>query len=98
MLKRDLLDNNELATVVLNDGCNLFGNQIRMVIKHIVLLLLLTSCMKTDIINEVEPQLDTVVMQKPHRPLPPPIEEDTTRVQIGFNPTVQDWDNAEIEM
>lgn len=57
----------------------------------VFLLLLLTSCMKTDIINEVEPRIDTVVLMKPHRPLPPPIEEDTTRVQIGFNPTVNDW-------
>lgn len=61
----------------------------------LLLLLLLTSCMKTDIINEVEPQLDTVVLMKPHRPLPPPIEDDTTRVQIGFNPTVNDWKTKE---
>lgn len=60
-------------------------------------LMILPSCMKTDIINEVEPQLDTVVMQKQHRPLPPPIEEDTTRVQIGFNPTVEDWNETETE-
>jgi hypothetical protein len=54
--------------------------------------------MKTDIINEVEPQLDTVLMRKPHRPLPPPIKEDTTRVQIGFNPTVEDWEDTEVDM
>lgn len=63
--------------------------------KHIFLLLLLTSCMKTDIINEVEPQLDTVVLMKPHRPHNPPKpteNEDTTRVQIGFNPSVEDWE------
>lgn len=63
----------------------------------LILLLLLTSCMKTDIINEVEPQLDTVVMKKPHRPIPPPIEEDTTRIQIGFNPSVEDWKDTEID-
>ncbi len=61
----------------------------------LLLLLLLTSCMKTDIINEVEPQLDTVVLMKPHRPLPPPIEEDTTRIPITFHPTVQDWETTE---
>lgn len=66
--------------------------------RYLLLLLLLTSCMKTDIINEVEPQLDTVMMRKPHKPLPPPIEEDTTRVQIGFNPTVEDWNSQENDM
>lgn len=66
--------------------------------KRLVIILILSSCMKTEIINEVEPQLDTVVMQKPHRPLPPPIEADTTRVQIGFSPTVEGWDKAEVEM
>ena len=65
--------------------------------RYLPLLLLLTSCMKTDIINEVEAQLDTVVMKKPHRPLPPPIEEDTTRIQIGFNPSVEDWKDIEID-
>ena len=55
--------------------------------------------MKTDIINEVEPQLDTVMMQKPHRPPHPPFPpsdttsvDDTSRMGIGFNPTVEDWD------
>lgn len=61
-------------------------------------LLMLTSCLKTEIINESIEQLDTVVMKKPHRPLPPPIEEDTTRVQIGFNPTVDDWEDTEVDM
>lgn len=64
--------------------------------KHLILLLLLTSCMKTDIINEVEPQLDTVVMQKPHRPLPPPIDVDATRVPITFNPSVGDWEETNL--
>lgn len=66
--------------------------------RQILLLLLLTSCIKTEVIHEVEPQQDTVMMQKPHRPLPPPIEEDTTRIQIGFNPTVEDWDEENVEM
>ena len=64
---------------------------------YISLLLLLTSCMKTDIIGEVEIQTDTVVMQKPYRPPHPPLPprdttevDDTSRVGIGFNPTVED--------
>lgn len=64
--------------------------------RHLLLLLLLTSCMKTDIINEVEPQLDTVVMKKP-RPLPPRDTTDTTRIPISFNPSVGDWDETEID-
>ena len=53
--------------------------------------------MKTDIIGEVEIQTDTVVMQKPYRPPHPPLPprdttevDDTSRVGIGFNPTVED--------
>jgi hypothetical protein len=64
----------------------------------LILLLLLTSCMKTDIINEVEPQLDTVLMRKPHRPLLPQIEEDTTRITITFNPSVEDWEENDINL
>ena len=66
--------------------------------RYLPLLLLLTSCIKTEVIHEVVPQLDTVLMRKPHRPLPPPIEEDTTRVQIGFNPTVEDWEENDINL
>ena len=61
-------------------------------------LLLLTSCLKTEVLNAPIEQADTVVMRKPHRPLPPPIEEDTIRIQIGFNPTVEDWEDTEVDM
>jgi hypothetical protein len=61
--------------------------------------------MKTDIIGEVEMQMDTVVVKKPHRhPLPPlpPRDttevDDTTRVGIGFNPTVEDWEGTDVDM
>ena len=60
-------------------------------------LLLLTSCLKTEVLNAPIEQADTVVMRKPHRPLPPPID-DTTRVQIGFNPSVEDWEDTEVDM
>jgi hypothetical protein len=52
----------------------------------------------TEIINEVEPQLDTVLMRKPHRPLLPQIEEDTTRITITFNPSVEDWEENDINL
>lgn len=60
-------------------------------------LLLLTSCLKTEVLNAPIEQADTVLMRKPHRPLPPAID-DTTRVQIGFNPSVEDWDSQENDM
>lgn len=59
--------------------------------------------MKTDIIGEVEMQMDTVVVKKPHRPLHPPFPprdttyvDDTSRVGIGFNPEVEDWETEDI--
>lgn len=64
----------------------------------LLLLLLLASCMKTDIINEVEPQLqlDTIVMRKPHKPFPKPIEKpDTAKVPMVFSPSVTDWEVIE---
>lgn len=68
------------------------------------LLVLSPSCMKTDIIGEVEMQMDTVATRKPHRPPHPPLPpmdstevDDTTRIQIGFNPTVEDWEDTEID-
>ena len=71
----------------------------------ILLSLMLISCMKTDIIGEVEIQMDTVVMQKPHRPPHPPLPprdstevDDTSRVGIGFNPAVEDWDGTDVDM
>ena len=60
--------------------------------------------MKTDIIGEVEMQMDTVVVKKPHRPPLPPLPprdstsvDDTSRIQIGFNPSVEDWEGTDVE-
>lgn len=68
----------------------------------ILLSLMLISCMKTDLIGEVEMQMDTVVVKKPHRPPHPPRDttsvDDTSRVGIGFNPTVEDWDGTDVDM
>lgn len=74
--------------------------------KRLVILLCLASCMKTEVLNapEVE-QIDTVLMRKPHRPPHPPVPpsdttevNDTTRVPIGFNPSVGDWDEQDVEL
>lgn len=60
-------------------------------------LCLLTSCLKTEVLNAPIEQADTVLMRKPHKPLPPTID-DTARVQIGFNPSVEDWEETEIDI
>lgn len=75
--------------------------------KILLLLVLLcpSSCMKTDIIGEVEMQMDTVVVKKPHRPPHPPLPprdttevDDTSRVSMGWNPTVEDWEGTDVDM
>ena len=60
--------------------------------------------MKTEIIGEVE-QVDTVVVKKPHKPPLPPLPprdttevDDTSRVGIGFNPIVEDWEGTDVDM
>lgn len=57
-------------------------------------LLLLSSCMKTEVVN-APIQQDTMVY-KPRRENIEII--DTTRIQIGFNPTVADWEEYETDL
>ena len=68
--------------------------------KRLFILFALTSCMSTEVIGFVEPieLADTTTKAKPHKPLPPtpPIPPaDTGRAEIGFNPTVEDWESAD---
>jgi hypothetical protein len=58
----------------------------------LLILLLLSSCMKTEIINE-QPSED-YIPPKPRKELPQQVE-DTTRYEIGFNPSVEDWEEIE---
>lgn len=56
--------------------------------------------MSTEVIGFTEPIVvtDTTTKAKPHKPLPPtpPIPPaDTGRPEIGFNPTVEDWEQAD---
>ena len=74
--------------------------------RHLLLIpLLLVSCMKTEVINEhhlglidtteIVSRKDTVTKRPP---LSPPSPADTTeseRVPIGWNPTVEDWEETE---
>ena len=74
----------------------------KLILLSSLLVLLCPSCMKTDIIGEVEMQVDTVVVKKPHRPPLPPRDstevDDTSRVSMGWNPTVEDWEGTDVDM
>lgn len=67
--------------------------------KSIFILLALTSCMSTEVIGFTEQIVVTdTTTKKPHKPLPPtpPIPpSDTGRAEIGFDPTVEDWESAD---
>lgn len=66
--------------------------------KRLALLLLFSSCMKTEVLNAPIEQVDTVMYRKPYKPLPPKEKEDTTRKPIEFNPSVKDWDEQDINL
>ena len=68
--------------------------------KRLIILLALTSCMSTEVIGFTEPIVvtDTTTKAKPHKPLPPRDTtevSDTGRAEIGFNPSVEDWESAD---
>lgn len=74
--------------------------------KNLIILLtslFIVSCLKTDIINYTPEPVDTVMVQKrqkPHKPFNPPTIDstdvnDTTREPMGWNPTVEDWEEAD---
>lgn len=60
----------------------------------ILLSLLLTSCLKTEIINEVEPRCDTTFTKGIDTTIVYVV--DTTQIPIGFNPSVEDWEEVNI--
>ena len=61
--------------------------------------------MSTDVIGFVEPIVvtDTTTKAKPHKPLPPtppippipPADTTDEREPIGFDPTVEDWEESD---
>lgn len=57
--------------------------------------------MSTEVIGIIPEQSDTVVMtKKPHKPLPPtppipPIDTIDEKEPIGFNPTVEGWEESD---
>lgn len=72
--------------------------------KSIFILFALTSCISTEVVGFVEPiELADTTTKKPHKPLPPipPIPPaDTTdgREPIGFDPSVEDWEEQDINL
>ena len=69
----------------------------------LLILALVTSCISTEVtgIEPINaPAIDTTTKSKSHEPPKPP--KDTTdqdgRVPIGWDATVEDWDETEIEL
>ena len=59
-----------------------------------------TSCLKTEVINATE-EHEAVVekMRKPENSMPEkPEQTDTTRVPIGWNPSVENWTETTVEL
>ena len=73
------------------------------VIAIMMVSVLVFSCAKTEIIGMPEAHgLQDTLSTKAHRPPPKPPRDtterqDTARVPIGWNPSVEDWDETEIE-
>ena len=52
--------------------------------------------MSTDVIGFTEPIVVTdTTTKKPHKPLPPRDTTSNDRVPIGFNPSVEDWEESD---
>ena len=64
----------------------------------LIALVSLVSCLKTEVIGLQEHE-DEAVVEKKRKPEPMPEQPDTThtdeRVPIGFEPSVEDWDEHE---
>lgn len=63
--------------------------------KKPILLFFLTACIRTEVINAPIESIDTMVVTRVDTT--EVVEEDTTRVEIGFNPSVEDWEDTEID-
>lgn len=65
--------------------------------KTLIILFLVSSCVRTEIMNI--PEVRTVDTTKAQKPLPPPPPQvDTTRIPIGWNPSVGDWDETDYNL
>ena len=70
--------------------------------KVIAVSLTAVSCLKTEVINAIEPEEHEAVVEKKRKPLPEHQQPDTThtdeRVPIGWNPSVEDWNETNVEL
>lgn len=64
--------------------------------KRLVILLLLSSCVKTEIINEQISEEDILPIKQRKELVIDTLNVDTTRVSITFNPSVEDWEEQEV--
>lgn len=66
--------------------------------KYILILIFLTSCISTDILNQNLEVKPVEHRQKLHRDFDSidTLNVDTTRVPITFNPSVEDWEEHEV--
>lgn len=64
----------------------------------LLLLLLMTSCIWTE--TEYEPAPSVEYRKKPHKDFPADStqNEDTTRIPIEFNPSVEDWEEQDKDL
>ena len=58
-------------------------------------LLMLMSCLKTEVLNAPLIRSDTTFTKGIDTTF---VDVDTTKVQIGFNPSVNDWQDVEVEI
>lgn len=60
-------------------------------------IFLLVGCCKTEIINETMPRDIDTTATKVHKEFPTDTTDraDTARVPIGWNPSVEDWENEQ---
>ena len=69
--------------------------------RTIALLFALTSCISTEVIGFEPIVVTDTTTKKPHKPLPPRDTtevSDTARAEIGFDPSVEDWEETESEI
>ena len=69
--------------------------------RTIALLFALTSCISTEVIGFEPIVVTDTTTKKPHKPLPPRDTtevSDTARAEIGFDPSVEDWEEQDINL
>lgn len=69
----------------------------------LIILCIATSCISTEVVGIepiTAPAIDTSTKSKPHKPQrpPDPPKDTTERAPITFDPSVENWDNNDIEL